>query len=111
MLFSAVAYTKNQTGALVDLIGGMHGHLRAALSNAAAGIDSATAGAAAAGGRSGRSTALGGDGTATGDDSGSDDLDDKALDALTALQVRSRRVLGVFSFGAWGVSQGLGMAA
>lgn len=84
MLFSAVAYTKNQTGALVDLIGGMHGHLRAALSNAAAGIDSATAGAT--GGRSGRSTAMG-DATGMGDDSGSDDLDDKALDALTALQV------------------------
>ncbi|KAG2495312.1 hypothetical protein HYH03_006584 [Edaphochlamys debaryana] len=29
LLYAAVAYTKNQTGALVDLIGGMHGHLRA----------------------------------------------------------------------------------
>lgn len=28
VLFTAVAYTRNQTGALVDLIGGVHGHLR-----------------------------------------------------------------------------------
>ncbi|GFR42106.1 hypothetical protein Agub_g2949, partial [Astrephomene gubernaculifera] len=32
VLFSAVAYTKSQTGQLVDLISGMHGHLRAAVS-------------------------------------------------------------------------------
>ena len=28
MLFTAVAYTKNQTGQLVDLIGGVHGTLK-----------------------------------------------------------------------------------
>lgn len=36
MLYAAVAYTKSQTGQMVDLIGGLHGHLRAVFTSDAA---------------------------------------------------------------------------